>query len=276
MQDRQESSQEAHDAEVAPAPDPALVGRRQLLGAAAVVVAGTAVGLTLGACTSSNGGTGASAQPGASGTTNVPAPTTKRPETPNEALEALKAGNERFASGAPLHPNQGVELRKSQTDSQSPFIGVLACADSRVIPELIFDQGISDVFDVRVAGNIADPAGIASLLYAVDVLGVDLITVMGHTNCGAVKAAIDVSKGAMAAGEFAPLVDAILPAVDKVRPTSNSGEQLQRTIDANAQLQAEALTRSSPALAAAVKDGRLTIVASAYDLASGRVRILSG
>ena len=104
---------------------------------------------------------------------------------------------------------------------------------------------------------------------------VDLITVMGHTNCGAVKAAIDVSMGKMQAGEFAPLTDAIQPAVEQAKPTSNTGDQLQKTIDANARLQAQALTTSSPALAAAVKEGRLTIVPSVYDLATGRVRILS-
>lgn len=257
-----------------------LVGRRRMLTGAAYVAAGAAVGVTIGACSNSPSGTGASAQTSstgtsAPGTTAIPAPTTKRPDTPAQALEALKAGNERYATGAPLHPNQGVELRQSLAETQNPFIGVLACADSRVIPELIFDQGISDVFDVRVAGNIADPADIASLVYAVEVLGVDLITVMGHSNCGAVKAAIDVSKGKMPAGEFAPLTDAIQPAVDSVKPTSNSGDQLQKTIDANAKLQADALTKASPALAAAVKAGTLTIVPSVYDLSSGRVRILS-
>lgn len=205
----------------------------------------------------------------------MPAPTTPRPTDPAQAFEALKAGNERFATGAPLHPNQGVELRKSFADSQDPFIAVLACADSRVIPEIIFDQGISDIFDVRVAGNIADPASVASLVYAVEVLGVDLITVMGHSNCGAVKAAIDVSTGKMAAGEFAPLTDAIQPAVKVAQPTSNKGDQLQKTIDANAKVQADALVAASPALAAAVEEGRLLIVPSVYDLETGRVGVLT-
>jgi carbonic anhydrase len=187
----------------------------------------------------------------------------------------LKAGNERFATGQPMHPNQSVELRESTAEDQNPFIGVLACADSRVIPELIFDQGISDVFDVRVAGNIADPASVASLVYAVEVLGVDLLTVMGHSNCGAVKAAIDASMGKLEAGEFAPLIDAIEPAVATAMPTSNSGEQLQKTIEANARVQAEALSSSSPALAEAVQAGRLTIVPTVYDLPSGRVHVLS-
>jgi len=274
---------EPGDREFGPASDAShrhVLGRRQMLTSAAYVAAGTAIGVTIGAC-SSNGDKTASAQtsvPGstaAPGTTAIPAPTTPRPQTPQQALDALKAGNERFANGGPLHPNQGVELRQSFADTQSPFIGVLACADSRVIPELIFDQGISDVFDVRVAGNIAAAADISSLVYAVEVLGVDFITVMGHSNCGAVKAAIDVSTGAMQAGEFAPLTDAIQPAVQSVKPTSNKGDQLQKTIEANAKLQAEALTKASPALAAAVKAGTLTIVPSVYDLSSGKVRILS-
>ena len=254
------------------------VGRRTVLTGAAYVAVGAVAGVSIGACSSADGGSGASAQSsstGAPGTTATPPPTTTRPDTPEEAFEALQAGNERFATGAPLHPNQGVELRESATDTQNPFIGVLACADSRVVPELIFDQGISDVFDVRVAGNIADPADVASLVYAVEVLGVDVITVMGHSNCGAVKAAIDVSTGAMEAGEFAPLTDAIQPAVEAAQPTSNTGDQLQKTIEANARRQAEALVTVSPALAAAVADGRLTIVPSMYDLATGRVRVLS-
>lgn len=252
---------------------PALA-RRQVLTGAAYVTAGTVIGLAAVGCTSSDTPSEAGAQTTTSAppvATNV---TTVRPATPEQAFEALKAGNERYATGQSLHPNQGIELRQSYADTQNPFIAVLSCADSRVVPELIFDQGISDVFDVRVAGNIADPAGIASLVYAVEVLGVDLITVMGHTNCGAVKAAIDVSTGKMPAGEFAPLTNAIMPAVELVQPTSNSGVALQETIDANARLQVEVLTRSSPALAAAVSAGTLTIMPSAYDLESGRVRLL--
>lgn len=277
-----------HDHDHAGATDelpPPRLDRRQLLARGAYVAAGAAVGAALSACGSSNGSdasaqtstSGASGQTSTSmpGTTAVPAPSTPRPDDPQQAFEALKAGNERYASGAPLHPNQSVELRKSFADSQDPFIAVLACADSRVIPEIIFDQGISDIFDVRVAGNIADPASIASLVYAVEVLGVDLITVMGHSNCGAVKAAIDVSTGTMPAGEFAPLTDAIQPAVKVAQPTSNKGDQLQKTIDANAKVQADALVAASPALAAAVKEGRLLIVPSVYDLGSGRVSVLT-
>lgn len=256
-----------------------VLGRRRMLSGVAYAAAGAAVGVTLGACASSTGGGGASAQTGSTlapgGTTGSSAATTPRPSTPAQVLEAMKAGNERFATGKPLHPNQGVELRESVASSQNPFLGVLGCADSRVVPELIFDQGISDLFVVRVAGNIAAPADVSSMIFAVEVLGVDVITVMGHSNCGAVAAAIDVSAGAMKAGEFAPLTDAIQPAVAAVKPTSNSGEQLQKTIDENAKLQAEALVKASPALAAAVQEGRLTIVASVYDLATGRVRILS-
>lgn len=266
-----------HDHREDPAPPaPPILGRRQVLTKAAYVAVGTGVAMTLGACTASSDEQGASAQTNtnAPGTSAGSAPTAPRPSTPDEAFEALKAGNERFATGAPLHPNQGLELRESVTDTQNPFIGVLACADSRVIPELIFDQGISDVFDVRVAGNIADPAAIASLVYAVEVLGVDVLTVMGHTNCGAVQAAIDTSTGNMQAGEYAPLTDAIMPAVEVAKPTSNSGEQLQKTIDTNAKVQADALVAASPALAAAVEEGRLMIVPSVYDLSTGRVRIL--
>lgn len=255
-----------------PAARDRVVGRRLVLTGAAYVAAGAAVGVTAVACAGSDGGTGTTTLPA---TSPAPAAITKRPETPQQAYESLRAGNERFATGAPEHPNQGLELREAVANTQNPFIGVLACADSRVVPELIFDQGISDVFDVRVAGNIASPTEISSLVFAVEVLGVDVITVMGHSNCGAVKAAIDVSMGKMQAGEFAPLTDAIRPALAASKPTSNSGEQLQKAIDANAKLQAEALTTASPALAAAVKEGRLTIVPSVYDLATGRVRIIS-
>jgi carbonic anhydrase len=254
-----------------------VIGRRRVLTGTAYVAAGAAVGVTVSACAGSDDASSGSTPTSAPclETNSLSGPTLKRPETPEQALEALKAGNERFATGAPKHPNQGLELRESVANSQNPFIGVLACADSRVVPELIFDQGISDLFDVRVAGNVASPADVSSLVYAVEVLGVDLITVMGHSNCGAVKAAIDVSTGQMQAGEFAPLTDAIRPALAVAQPTSNSGEQLQRAIEANAKLQAEALTTASPALAAAVREGRLKIVPSVYDLTTSRVRILS-
>lgn len=261
---------------------PQSLDRRQVLQRAMYVAAGVGAGMAVASCAGTNSAAppasaqsgGTSGTGGGSGTTASPGVTTKRPDTPAEAFESLKAGNERFATGAPIHPNQSVELRQSFAETQTPFAGFLTCADSRVIPEIIFDQGISDLFVVRVAGNIAAPADVSSLVYAVEVLGVDVISVMGHSNCGAVKAAIDVSNGKMQAGEFAPLIDAIKPAVDIAKPTSNTGEQLQKTIDANAKYQAEALAKASPALTAAVNAGKLTIVPSVYDLQTGRVRIL--
>jgi carbonic anhydrase len=231
--------------------------RRKLLANMMIVTDGVVAAGTVSACTSSgNGATSASTTPQTDSSKNA------RPNSPAEALAALKAGNERFATGNSEHPNQGIELRESFASSQAPWASVLGCADSRVAPELIFDQGISDLFVCRVAGNVDNPATVASMAYSVAVLSVGMFVVLGHSDCGAVKAAIDVANGEMEAGEFAVLTDLIEPAVTKVNPSLATGEPLTKTIKENAKVQSDGLPAASTIISDAVKADKLLIVPS--------------
>src|SRR5262249_2700837 len=124
------------------------------------------------------------------GTSDAAAATTA-PKSHDDIVKALLDGNQRFGSGASIHPHLDASVRAAQAEKQTPWAAVLTCADSRVGPEVIFDQGIGDLFVVRVAGNIASSDAVASLAYAVEHLGVTAIIVLGHEQCGAVKATIE-------------------------------------------------------------------------------------
>ena len=156
-------------------------------------------------------------------------------------------------------------LKTKTAEKQEPFAAVLSCADSRVPVELIFDQSIGHLFVVRVAGNIATSAMIASLEYGAAVLGTKAIMVLGHANCGAVKASIEAKA---VPGQISALYPYIRPAVDQ------AGTNLDAAIRANAKIQAALLRQSSPVLAEHIKQNQLKIVAGYYDLASGTVTVL--
>jgi len=182
------------------------------------------------------------------------------------ALQQLIDGNRRFAEARMTSFAEDLELLKAKTaERQEPFAAVLSCADSRVPVELIFDQSIGHVFVTRVAGNIATSAMIASLEYGAAVLGTRVIMVLGHANCGAVKASIEAKA---VPGQISGLYPYIRPAVDQ------AGSDLDRAIKANAKIQAGLLRQSSPVLAEQIKQNRLTVVAGFYDLASGVVSLL--
>jgi carbonic anhydrase len=199
-----------------------------------------------------------------------------RPATPEDALRRLQEGNQRFVAGTPLHPNQTVELRQQLTGSQQPFAAVLGCSDSRTSPELAMDAGIGDLFVCRVAGNFAAPADTASLLYAQAALGTEVLLVLGHDDCGAVKTAIDVADGKKSAGEFAPLTDPIQPAVAQARTTGATGAALlHEAIAANVRLVVAALPTMSAGLAHAVRAGNLTIHGGLLTLSTGKIDMLS-
>ena len=150
--------------------------------------------------------------------------------SPELALQQLLDGNKRFVDTSLTHPNQDSERRIALGDGQAPFAAVLACADSRVPPEVLFDQGLGDLFVVRVAGNILNDQLLGSLEYAAAHLDTPLIVVLGHTNCGAIGA---VAQGAKLEGHIASLIPAIQPAVDKVRDqegdlTDNAAREVAR------------------------------------------------
>ena len=186
--------------------------------------------------------------------------------SPEAALQQLIDGNRRFAEGRLNSFNEDLDILKSKTvDKQEPFAAVLSCADSRVPVELIFDQSIGHVFVTRVAGNIATSAIIGSLEYGVAVLGTKAIVVLGHANCGAVKASIEAKA---VPGQISALYPYIRPAVDQ------AGSNLEAAIKANAKIQAGLLRQSSPVLADYIKKDQLKIVAGYYDLSSGNVTLL--
>jgi carbonic anhydrase len=186
--------------------------------------------------------------------------------TPEAALQQLIDGNRRFADGRMTSFDDDLEMLKAKTvEKQEPFAAVLSCADSRVPVELIFDQSIGHLFVTRVAGNIATSAIIASLEYGVAILGTKAIMVLGHANCGAVKASIEAKA---VPGQISALYPYIQPAVDQ------AGSDLDAAIKANAKIQAALLRQSSPVIAAAIKQNRLKVVAGYYDLAGGKVALL--
>jgi carbonic anhydrase len=187
--------------------------------------------------------------------------------TPDQALKELADGNARFVAGQPAHFAQDVEILKQKTvDKQEPYAAVLSCIDSRVPVELVFDQSIGHILAARVAGNIATAEIIASLEYGVAVLGTTAIIVLGHGNCGAVKAAIAAKA---VPGQISALYPYIRPAVDM------AGADVNAVSKANARIQAMTLQESSPVLGEAAKQGKLKIAAGFYDLTTGSVEMLA-
>ena len=186
------------------------------------------------------------------------------PTTPRAALDELMAGNKRFTSGRLTAHDQDLAILKQHTEEkQEPFAAVLSCADSRVPVELVFDQSIGHIFVTRVAGNITTPEIIGSLEYGAAVLGTKVILVIGHSNCGAVKATI---QGKDVPGQISSLFPHIQPAVDQ------AGSDLVAAIQANAKIQATLLREASPVLAGLVKAGNLQVVAAYYDVGTGVVK----
>ncbi|HKX08891.1 MAG TPA: carbonic anhydrase [Stellaceae bacterium] len=186
--------------------------------------------------------------------------------SPDAALKALMDGNQRFVDQHLTFYKEDLAILKQNTaEKQEPFASVLSCADSRVPVELLFDQSIGHVFVNRVAGNLATSEIIASIEYGVAVLGTRVLMVLGHGNCGAVKASIAAKA---VPGQISALYRYIRPAVDQAHGDFES------SIKANAQIQAKLLTDASPVVASAIKDDKLKVVAAYYDLASGKVALL--
>jgi carbonic anhydrase len=210
-------------------------------------------------------GSAAALTGGMSGILGAPALAQNLP-SPDAALDQLMAGNARFNTGRLTSFDEDLAiLRQNTVAKQQPFAAVLSCSDSRVPVELIFDQTIGHVFVGRVAGNVCSPEMFGSLEYGVAVLGIPLILVVGHDGCGAVKAAI---AGQPVPGQISSLFAAIRPAVER------AGPDLEATIKANAQLQADLLRTASPVIAGLVLQGKLKVAAAYYELSRGRVSLL--
>ncbi len=224
----------------------AKLSRRSLLGLGAAITVGTAVGTAADAAF----------------------PASAAPLTPADPWQRLLIGNKRFASGRPRHPHQDPAHRKSLVDAQHPIACVLGCADSRVPAEILFDQGLGDLFTVRAVGEVLDDAVVGSIEYAVEHLHVPLVVVLGHSGCGAVKAAIDLVRGT---SEVTGSVDTVARAIEatvRATPPDQDGTAFLAACVRNQTTRvAGELTRRSHAVAAA----RPRIVTAVYDLRSGLV-----
>jgi carbonic anhydrase len=190
--------------------------------------------------------------------------------TAGTVLNELKEGNQRHVSGHHTHPHETLARRKDLAAGQQPHAIILACADSRVAPEIVFDQGLGDVFVVRVAGNIAADDEIASIEYAADHLHTPLVVVMGHHKCGAVSAAVE---GGHPSGHLPALIKAISPAVEKAR--SMPGDLVENSVRINVENVVTQLRTSKPILAELVEQEKLQIVGAVYSLDTGKVDWLS-
>lgn len=193
--------------------------------------------------------------------------------SPVTAWKALKEGNERFVAGKPQHPSQSVEHRASLAAGQKPTAVVFGCADSRVAAELIFDQGLGDMFVVRTAGQAIDSAVLGSIEFAVTVLDVPLIVVLGHDSCGAVKAALSAINDGSIPGGF------VRDVVERVAPSILMGRRdgLSRVDEFEARHVRETiaqLTSRSSAISERIAQGTLAIAGATYHLADGRAALV--
>jgi carbonic anhydrase len=195
--------------------------------------------------------------------------------SPEDAMKKLADGNSRYAAGACLHAGIN-QARRTETaqKGQKPFATILSCSDSRVPPEYIFDQGIGDLFVIRVAGNVADTDEIGSAEYGVDHLGTPVLMVLGHSKCGAVTA---VATGAEVHGSIPALVENIKPAVDKAKknnPSAQGDALVSSAITQNVWQSIEDLLNKSAMIRSRAKAGEVKIVGALYDIETGTITVL--
>jgi len=201
------------------------------------------------------------------------AQTTSPSDTPDAALDKLMQGNARYVAGE-MRERDFSAGRVARVEGQAPFAAILGCADSRVAPELAFDQGPGNLFVVRVAGNFVTPDGLGSLEYGAAVLGTKVIMVLGHSNCGAVNATVAaLQKGNKLPGHIAELVRAMKPGIEPALKTTGDDLAL-RAVIANVRANVRRLQESKPILAGLVGSGKLKVVGGVYDLASGKVALV--
>lgn len=188
---------------------------------------------------------------------------------PDKALSRLMTGNGRYVQHKEVHPDITMARRKELNAGQHPFAIILGCSDSRVPPELIFDQGLGDLFVIRDAGNVIDDQVLGSIEYAAEHLGTHLIMVLGHEKCGAVSATL---AGGEAPGHIKAVVDTIRPSFELSK--NEPGDQVHNCVVANARRVARQIRESEPILHELVMQGKLKVVAADYDIASGKVTLI--
>jgi carbonic anhydrase len=186
-----------------------------------------------------------------------------------QSLKKLLDGNKRCASCKQQNPRQDAKRRKEVTKGQKPFAVIVGCSDSRIPPELIFDQGLGDLFVVRLAGNIVDALALGSIEYAVEHLGTKLVVVLGHGKCGAVTAAV---QSADAPGHVGGIVKAIQPAIKRARKLQ--GDLIENATRVNVSLVVNKIKSSKPILAEMVDKGEIEVIGAYYNIETGAVEIL--
>jgi carbonic anhydrase len=214
---------------------------------------------------------GAPAKPAAAAAAAAAPPTSL---TPDEALAFLKAGNERFKAGTSTHPHLGSKRLTETAAGQHPVATILSCSDSRVPPEVLFDDGIGDIFAIRVAGNVVDTDEMGSAEYGVDHLGTSLMVVMGHTKCGAVTA---VATHATVHGHIPALVGHINEAVETTRkayPSATDTDLIPEATRANVFQSIATLLKESDSVRERVENGKAQLVGAIYDVETGTVEWL--
>jgi carbonic anhydrase len=198
-------------------------------------------------------------------------------QTPDETgltpLQRLEAGNERFASFHPIHPDQTLKRLHELEEGQRPFAVIVSCSDSRVPPELVFDQGLGDLFVIRTAGNVIGDFELGSIEYAVEHLGVSLVVVMGHEECGAIKAFLE-SDVHEAEGHIKSIVDAIREEPEEQEVLCTEGRKLTPCIQANIRHGLEQVKSAQPILSEKLRNGNLTVVGALYNIDNGKVEII--
>src|SRR3954447_5316985 len=195
--------------------------------------------------------------------------------TPAAALERLVAGNRRFVAGDPLHPNQDAGRGTAVGAGEGAFAVLFGCSDSRLAAEIIFDQGLGDLFVVRTAGHVVGPEVLGSIEYAIAMLDVSLIAVLGHDSCGAIGAALDTARsGVNPPGSMRDVVERVTLGIFDVLEESQAEPEI--AVEAHIRHTVELLPERSPLLAERIKAGRLGVVGLAYRLAEGSVRQITG
>jgi carbonic anhydrase len=185
------------------------------------------------------------------------------------ALSRLKEGNERFVTGKPERPNQTLEHLQLVSSEQNPFAIVLTCNDSRIIPDLVFDQGIGDLSVVKIGGNVVNDHILGTIEYVLEHLGTPLIVVMGHTNCGAVKMA---AMSDQARAHIQKIIDEIKPSVDAAK--LHGGDMVNNAVILNTQNSVQKIKTSKPFISMMVQQGQVEVVGAVYDMKTGKVNFL--
>jgi carbonic anhydrase len=217
---------------------------------------------------------GATLLAGAASTRAAYAQPVRAADSPDAALALLTEGNARYVANQPRHRDFSA-TRVRTAVGQKPFASILGCADSRVAPELAFDQGPGDLFVVRVAGNFVTGEGMGSLEFGSAVLGSRLIMVLGHTSCGAVDATVAaLQKGNQLPGDIAGLATAMKPGIEPVLKEGGSSDLVARATVANVRYNVERLQKETPILSGLIAKKQLRVVGGVYDLATGKVTLV--